>query len=282
MKEYKFINEVLKKVQINGIGPGTIILVVVPILSIYLSSMILPKEYIGVGIFIGMISGFSLACLLWSYNIAKWRIWAFENTKKSDWISLNQREEIQKLIWNDGSIFEKIGIRSKGDAQQLKIINTEIEHGGNVKPGKGSSETPSSVEYYYKRKEKRLNAFLLVLFIAFGLYLIYLGGVLIGALSIVITFYHIDLNKIKDIGKNEVQISIMDEGIYIKKFKKHGIVNWNNTQNISVNTKDGNLELGIIKEEALYEIVINLKDYEIGDYDEFSRKVSAYLKRSLK
>jgi len=117
----------LKRGQIEVNGPVTIILVVVPILSIFLSSMIFPKEYVGIGIFTGLILGFVLAWLWWSYKIVKWRIWAFEHTKKSNWNSLKERAVIQKLIWNDGSIFEKTEIRSKEDTQKIQKINSEIE-----------------------------------------------------------------------------------------------------------------------------------------------------------
>jgi len=105
---------------------------------------------------------------------------------------------------------------------------------------------------------------------------------IIGILSIGMSIYHTDLNKIQDIWKREIQFSISDEGIDIKKFKQFGFVKWNNTQDISVDTENGILELGVWEKDEFYEVTFLLNDYPIGDYDEFLRKINVYLKRNLK
>lgn len=280
MKKYKSINEVLKKGQINVNGPTTIILVIVPIISIFLSPKIFPKEYAGMGIFVGLIAGFVLAWLWWSYKIVKWRIWAFENTKKTDWNRLKQKAVIQKLIWNDGSIFEKTEIRTKEDIRKIKKINLEIEQIENSKTEeifslskvKDDPKVPSKIEYGYKRTETISSVFLPIILIGISLYLISVEEILMGILSIGIAIYHTDLNKTQDIWKKEIQLSISDEGIDIKKFKQFGLVNWINTQDISVDTEKGILELGIWEKEVFYEVTFNLNDYPIGDYGEFLKK----------
>ena len=127
MKKHKSINEVLKKGQISVNLPVTIILVGGLILSIFLLPLILPEEDVGIGILIGVILCFVSAWLWWSYKIVKWRIWAFENTKKYDWNNLKQRAVSQQLIWSDGSIFEKTEIRSKEENQKINKINFEIK-----------------------------------------------------------------------------------------------------------------------------------------------------------
>ena len=127
MKNYKSINEVLKKGQTIVNVPVSIIMIVTPILSVFLSPLILQQEYRVFGILAGVILGFVLAWLWWSYRIVKWRIWAFENTKKSDWRELKESAIDQKLIWNDGNLFEKTEIRSRKETQKINEINAKIK-----------------------------------------------------------------------------------------------------------------------------------------------------------
>ena len=289
MKKYKSVSEVLRRGQIEVNGPVRIILVVVPILSIFLS-LIIPEKYAVIGILSGLFLAFVLAWLWWSYKIVKWRIWAFENTKKSDWNKLKERAVIQKLIWNDGSIFERTEIRSKEDKRKIEKINSEIgqieinktEEDFSLDKIEDDPKVPTKIEYKYKRSETIMSAFLPIILITIGLYLISIDRIIIGILSVGMAIYHTDLNKIIDIWKKEIQFSIGDEGIDIKKFKQFGFVKWNNTQDISVDTESGILSLGVWEKDNFYEVTYNLNNYPIGDYDEFLRKINVYLKRNLK
>ncbi|MEM6738187.1 MAG: hypothetical protein AAF620_19175 [Bacteroidota bacterium] len=95
MKKYKTIDEVIRKGQLVVNVPVTIIMVIVPIILTIGIPMIIPKKYEGIGILLGLFGGIGLGFLLawtwWSFRIAKWRIWAFENTKKSDWKALKRK-----------------------------------------------------------------------------------------------------------------------------------------------------------------------------------------------
>lgn len=290
MEKYLSINEVLKKGQFIVNVPAIAILVIVPVLSVFLSPIVFAREYIAIGICAGMILGFILAWLWWSYTIVKWRIWAFKSTKKSDWNSLKERAIIQKLIWYDGSIFEKTEIRSKEDHLKIQKINSEIEQIESDTTNEDSSldkikddpEIPAKIEYTYKRSERILSVFIPIILLVIGSYLISIDRIIFGILSIGLAFYLTDLNKIKDIWIKEIQFSISEEGFYIKKFKQLGFVKWSNTQDITVDTENGILNLGAWIKEEFYEVTFNLNDYSIGDYDEFLRKINVYLKRCLK
>lgn len=289
MKEYKTISQVLKTGQISVNGPVTIIMVALPILSIFLSPFILPKEYVAVGVLVGTILGFVFAWLWWSYKIVKWKIWAFDNTKKTDWSSLKHRAVSQKLIWEDGSIFQKTEIRSTEDNRKLKNIELEIsqiesekrEDNYSLDKVKDDPQIPSIIEYSFKRTETILSAFLPVLLIVSGLYLISIDKLIIGILTLGMAVYYTDLSKIGDIWKKEVQFSIGDKGIDLKMFKQFKFVKWNDTQNISINSENGKMELMVNVKNEFHQVTINLNDYKVGDYDEFLRKINIYLKRSM-
>ena len=291
MKKHKSIKEVLKQGHLSINAPLPFLFIIVLSLSIYLSPLILPKAYIAIGMLFGLLLGFVFAWLWWSYKIVKWRIWAFANTKKTDWPRLKQKAISKKLIWEDGSIFEKTEIRSQKESQRIKEINLAIEQMDNKKATAKNTivseiqedpNIPTKIDYFYNRTETILSAFLPIFITALGLATLYFDRPLLGILTIGMAFYYTDANKIKDAWKKDIQFSLSNEGIDIKQFKQFGFVKWENTEDISVDTEDGILALGVWEKEDFYEVSLNLKDYDIGDYEDFLRTINVYLKRSLK
>ena len=72
----------------------------------------------------GFITGFIITWLYWSFTITKWRIWAFENVRNVH--ELKQRAIKEKLIWKDGSVFEKTEIRTAGDKEKLQALESKF------------------------------------------------------------------------------------------------------------------------------------------------------------
>jgi hypothetical protein len=287
MKRYKSIDEVIRKGQIEVNGPVAIIMFGIPIIAILVAPIIIPKEYVGISTVAGLFLGFILAWLWWSYRIVKWRIWAFENTEKSDWQKLKERAINQKLIWNDGSIFEKTEIRSREENQKILEINSKVNQ---VEINKKEDElslnaieddplVPSQIDYYYKRVETIMSLVLPIILSLLGIYLIGVDQILIGAISIIMAFYQTNLNRISDVWKKEVQFSIGNNGINFKNLSDLGFVIWEDTQDISVDIENGIFKLDVWRDETLFEVTLNLNEYQIGDYEEFLRKINIYLKR---
>jgi hypothetical protein len=287
MKRYKSIDEVIRRGQIEVNGPVAIIMFGIPIIAILVAPIIIPKEYVGISTVAGLFLGFILAWLWWSYRIVKWRIWAFENTEKSDWHELKERAINQKLIWNDGSIFEKTEIRSREENQKILEINSKVNQ---VEINKKEDELsldgieddpliPSKIEYYYKRVETIMSLVLPILLSLLGIYLIGVDQILIGAISIIMAFYQTNLNRISDVWKKEVQFSIGNNGINFKNLSDLGFLIWEDTQDISVDIENGIFKLDVWRDEKLFEVTLNLNEYQIGDYEEFLRTINIYLKR---
>lgn len=250
-----------------------IIMVIVPIVLAIGIPMVIPEKYEGAGILIGFFGGMGLGFLLawtwWSFSVAKWRIWAFENTKKSDWKALKSRAIKGKLIWEDGSKFEKTEIRNKEEQIKIEKINSEIgelESEISLDEINDDPSIPIQSDFYFKRSETIMSLILPLVFITAGFYVLSSGGsFIIGLIAIGLGIYFTDLNKIKNITKEEVQFSISNEGIDIKKFKQFGFVKWENTENITIDTDNGVLRLGIWEEEDFYEVTYSLSEYQIGN-----------------
>lgn len=77
------------------------------------------------GIAVSVLVGFVLAWIVWSLMITKWRIWAFANVRNVH--ELKRRAIEEKLIWKDGSYFEKTEIRDNEDELALKKLQRKFE-----------------------------------------------------------------------------------------------------------------------------------------------------------
>ncbi len=277
MKKYKTISQVLRQGQIVVNGPVAIIMILVPILSYLLT----PKEYAGMGVFIGFVLGFALAWAWWSYKIVKWRIWAFENTKKSDWGKLKQEAISQQLIWDDGIIFEKTEFRSESEKNKLKRISTIIrEQDQNLEEIIDDPKIPNKIDYSYKKMDLIFSVIIPLVLLGIGIYLMSLDNLMIGFLSIGMAIYSTNLSKIRNITKRKIQLSISNKGIDLK-FKDIGFVKWEDTEDIALETKKGILSFGIWDNDDFSQVDLPLNDLEVEDYYDFLRAVNVYIKRSL-
>lgn len=128
MKEEISVDKAINRGHLMVNVPVFITIIGCPVLSIYLSDKNLIPKW---GILFGFILGFVLAWLLWSFMITKWRIWAFENVRNVH--ELKKRAIQEKLIWNDGNIFEKTEIRSYEDKLKLKKLKRNSKKKMNLK-----------------------------------------------------------------------------------------------------------------------------------------------------
>lgn len=282
------VTEVLKRGQIRINVPVVLIIFVGTLGTPLYSALFLPENLIIWASLAGLILGFGLAWAWWSYEIVKWRIWAYENTKKTDWNSLKQRAISQKLIWPDGSIFEKTEFRSWEEQQKINKFNKEIEHqirnrkeeDFSLNKIKDDPSLPSKIEYSHLKFDLIATLVYALIMISFGIYLIttndFLLGIIIGGMGLFI----FDWKKTKKIWSKDFDFSIGNEGIFIKEFEQLGLINWSNTQDVCVDTENGILELKIWEEDECYDLTYSLKDYGIKDFDVFLDNINVFLKRN--
>ena len=282
MKEYKTIEEVLKKGQTSVNLPIPIIMGLVWLLSWFLGYQVVSKQFQALTLLAGLFLGFILGWAYWSYKIVKWRIWAFENTKKEDWVELKSRAVTQKLIWPDNSIFEKTEIRTNEEKQIIKNINKEIpqiEINTSLDIIQNDENLPHASHYYFAKSELILNPILFVVLVAFGIYLIIKGNYIIGVLSIALGIYLFNLKKYRNLWNREIQLSISNQGIDMK-FENLGLIEWNNTIDIVIDPENYTLKLGAWKNEEFYNINFPLNGLDIQSTDELLRRINVYLKRN--
>jgi hypothetical protein len=127
MKNYKSINNVLMNGQLQVNIPVLFLLIGMPLSFFYIPLFFDSIEGSQILVLMGAVIGFISAWSWWSYKIVKWRIWAFDNIRKEEWVELKEKAIERGLIWKDGSLFERTEIRGLAEQRKIDLINNEIE-----------------------------------------------------------------------------------------------------------------------------------------------------------
>lgn len=181
-KGHQWVNYPIFAIMIIGFG-----------LTIYLH-VILINPWI---FLIGFLSTFFFAWIWWSIAITKWRIWAFGNCRNVH--ELKRKAINQKLIWPDGSRFEKTEFRTNWQIEQLKIINQKFEKKDEILVIEDDITIPNETKIYYSKVSLVISWITGIGILLFGLYLANKGE-FIGYFFILVSIFSIyfDSKKTKE------------------------------------------------------------------------------------
>lgn len=162
MRQEISVNKAINRGHLIVNIPVFICIIGIPALSFYLSNQnLIPKWGIG----IGFVLGFVIAWLVWSFMVTKWRIWAFENVRNVH--ELKKRAIQEKLIWNDGNIFEKTEIRNSEDKSRLKKLEKKFEQEDEYRE---DHSLPLKMEIHYSKAYNYVELGVSILIIGVGIY----------------------------------------------------------------------------------------------------------------
>jgi hypothetical protein len=205
--------------------PVFVCIIGIPALSFYLSNQnLIPKWGIG----IGFVLGFVIAWLVWSFMITKWRIWAFENVRNVH--ELKKRAIQEKLIWNDGNIFEKTEIRTLEDKEELKKLEKKFDKEDVYRE---DYSLPPKTIIKYSKSLGLFELIISILIIGVGIYFITKGtnkSYVLGGIMGLIGIYS-SIKELRKFLNNKPQIIIDKKGIetITAEFK-----NWSNIESEEV------------------------------------------------
>lgn len=171
----------------------------------------IPTWGIGVSFLLAII----FAWLIWSFTVTKWRIWAFQNVKNVH--ELKQRAIDEKLIWRDGSIFEKTEFRTRQDAAKLAQIQELFYQEDRYEADDTLDE---QTEIYYSKTNNYAELFIFLVLAGGGIYLLLQEATKsrgIGAVALAIGIYYL-YKTFKKILDKQPQIIINEKGIETRKF----------------------------------------------------------------
>ena len=216
MRQQITVDKAIKRGHLIVNVPVFIAIIGCPALALYLEKQNLIP---GWGIGIAFLIGFVLAWLIWSFMITKWRIWAFDNVRNVH--ELKKRAIQEKLIWNDGNIFEKTEIRNKDDISKLKDEYRE------------DYSLPPKMEIHYSKAYNYFELGVSILIIGVGIYFFTKGETkqyILGAIMSGIGLYSTikESRKALDI---KPKIIIDSKGIQTKNVE---FKNWSNIESEEV------------------------------------------------
>lgn len=245
MKKEITVDKAIAKGHLVVNVPVFILIIGCPTLAVWLSrKAIIPNWGIGVAFFIGFI----LAWLVWSFMITKWRLWAFHNVRNVH--QLKKRAIEEKLIWNDGNIFERTEIRTRKDKKKLDILEKKFEIEDIFLE---DISIPAKTEIRYSKLMSITNIITAILISSVGIYLLIDKSLFIGSVALCIGVY-IVFNNYKKILNREPQIIIDSKGIITKTA---GFKSW-----LKIKDEDVILE-GYGKSERCYFVYFyNKNNYE--------------------
>lgn len=228
MKENITVNEAL--------GKGKIKLVYLPLLIIlcfsggayYLHKMAIT----GVWIYpVVITAGFLIAWLAWSYFVVEWKIWAYTNVRNVN--ELKRKAIQQKMIWNDGSWFEKTEIWNYEQKQRFrqlekKFLEKDVYH--------DDLSVPKETRIFYSRSKLLFEFVLASVVTGAGIYFFTDIGskksLLFGTVFCAIGLYMV-YSAFKKYQDKQAQIILSDQGITVKN---HELVSWDKIWNDRVYT----------------------------------------------
>ncbi|OOQ60274.1 hypothetical protein [Mucilaginibacter pedocola] len=138
-------------------------IIFIPIVLVF--ALFLKLEFSGWFIAVAIILSIVLGWLYWSIYITKWRLWAFENVRNVH--ELKKRAVKEKLIWADGSFWERTEIWSPEQKEQwmglqAKFKQNDIFHNDVL--------VPAQVEVYYSKFNAAGTLLIGVLLFVVGIY----------------------------------------------------------------------------------------------------------------
>ena len=175
-------------------------------LSFYLGSM-LEKEWICA---VGIIPTFIFMWLWWSFSITIWRIWAFENCRNVH--ELKRRAINNKLIWPDGSKYEKTEIRTARQKKKLDAIQKKFLVPDEEEIIVDNGRVPEETVIYYSNVESYMMWGAIVVCFCLGFYYV-IEGDWYGYLMLIVAGFGFYYERRRPPLKDKVWITLNDRGI---------------------------------------------------------------------
>lgn len=157
---------------------------------------------------LGFVLAFALGWLYWSVMITKWRLWAFENVRNVH--ELKKRAIQEKLIWPDGSFYEKTEIRGAQDNErwaslQHKFAQEDVFH--------DDPSIPKETSIYYAKGKNFVEMAIMLVMMGGGIFmLVRTDSYIIGSVMAVVGAF-LGYREFREATNTTPQIIMNEQGI---------------------------------------------------------------------
>ncbi len=230
-------------------------------------------------IFLGFLIGIALSWLLWSFLITKWRVWAFNKVEEHDLLLLKKMAIKNKLIWDDGSVYEKTEIRSNSEKEQILKIEKKIFDLKRVNEIKLNLELPDVYGYKLSKLENIIELLSMFLFIIISILALFTDFYFLGVIIFCIVAYSLlKLKHLQYLFINRNYFELSRKGIRIGD---GNIIFWNNIENIRVDKKNRKLTIEVDQLNKTNDITLDLWRLESYNYDDFNEILKVFINRYI-
>jgi hypothetical protein len=213
-------------------------------------------------VFLSIVGSPLVGWIYWSFAITRWRIWAFSQVDNVH--ELKERAIIGKLIWPDGSIFEKTEIRTEKDRALLRIIETRFDEIPPSREIADDSSIPDTTLIYYSRTYILVTAGFMAIVAGYGVYVLATTSrQYLGIFCVLFGGYYI-VRNIKKITSTRPQIILNKIGITIGD----RLIKWREINDVTISHSSNGL---LILDSVYGSFKIGLADYDISSGDLESR-----------
>jgi hypothetical protein len=231
--------------------PISLIILIGIFLGLFLAiNKIVPYWFAPLSIIIAILP----AWLYWSFFITKWRIWAFENVRNVH--ELKKRAIREKLIWKDGSFFEKTEFRNQNQKDTWEKLLVKFDKADVFVDDPSIPET--TLIYYSKfNVYTQVGMGFVVMMIGIG-NLINNQSPTLGIIMIAISIYFL-FKSFKKAKNREPQLILNEKGIETSEFGFH---EWSQIYDEEVCTEGSGKS---IKRKLVYSCQIGQIEFYIDD-----------------
>lgn len=156
---------------------------------------------------ISFLLGVGLGWLAWSILITRWKVWAFENVRNVH--ELKKRAVQEKLLWPDGSYFEKTEIWTSNDRERWNSIQLKFKQ-KDVFLDDRSVESETII--YYAKGKNFLEMAIMASCFVLGIYMLTKSSYLLGTVFAAFGAWAA-YREFKQATNTEPQIILNDKGI---------------------------------------------------------------------
>lgn len=228
---------------------------------------------------VGFILGIVLSWLLWSLLITKWRLWAFKQIEEDNWYKLKELAIINKLIWDDGSDFERTEIRTIEENEQIIDIAERISEQVQIEEIKLDLNTPQELRFKFNKSEILAESILKLLLVIVSIGLVFTNQILLGFLLLgIVLFYGNSFKLVKHAFNNKDYLVINEKRILLNYPKAESFY-WEGISKLTINAEQRKMIIVKKNGDKLEEINIELGRFNIKNYRKFKHQIKVFIDR---
>ena len=257
--------------------PAVLISFGLPILAFTVFDVLAYRLLFGV---LGFLIGIGLSWGVWSFLITKWRVWAFGQIEEEYWYELYEIAVANRLIWDNGNVFERTEYRSHKDSALLSPIQESLAVQEEIEIIKLDLATSKELGFKLNKKTLWIELAVKIFLLAVSISLLFTDKYILSIVLSVFIFYGKSYVFYPYIFSNKEVLVINDKGIE-RIYKKEGLISWQTIQSLEIDRESWKLIIEAMVSGKSTKLKLDLGYFKIDNIRKFERQLDVYIERFL-